>query len=80
MTDAPSRHGLLLGVGAYILWGLLPLYLKLLAAVPAAQILAHRVLWSLILLSCWSCCCAALGTSARRRAGGRSPSSPRRRR
>ena len=30
MTDAPSRNGLLLGIGAYVLWGLLPLYLKLL--------------------------------------------------
>jgi chloramphenicol-sensitive protein RarD len=50
MTDAPSRNGLLLGIGAYVLWGLLPLYLKLLSSVPPMQILAHRVLWSLILL------------------------------
>ena len=50
MTDAPGRKGLLLGVGAYVLWGLLPLYLRLLAGVPPMQILAHRVLWSLLLL------------------------------
>lgn len=40
MTDAPGRKGLLLGVGAYVLWGLLPLYLRLLAGVPPMQILS----------------------------------------
>jgi chloramphenicol-sensitive protein RarD len=48
--DPRTRSGLLLGLGAYLLWGLLPLYLKLLAGVPATQVLAHRVLWSLLLL------------------------------
>jgi chloramphenicol-sensitive protein RarD len=47
----PTRTGLLLGVGAYTLWGLLPLYLKLLTQVPADQLLAHRVLWSVLLLA-----------------------------
>ena len=50
MTDRTTRNGLLLGVGAYAAWGLLPLYLKLLAHVPAAQVLSHRILWSLVLL------------------------------
>ena len=50
MTDRTTRNGLLLGVGAYAAWGLLPLYLKLLAHVPAAQVLSHRILWSLLLL------------------------------
>jgi chloramphenicol-sensitive protein RarD len=45
------NRGLWLGAGAYILWGLLPLYLKLLAGVPAVQVLAHRVVWSLLLLA-----------------------------
>lgn len=50
---APSdtRSGLLLGVGAYLLWGLLPLYLHLLDGVPALQLVSHRVLWSLLLLA-----------------------------
>lgn len=51
MTAVPSRSALLLGIGAYALWGLLPLYLHLLAAVPAAQVLSHRVLWSVLLLA-----------------------------
>ena len=46
-----ERKGLWLGVGAYVLWGLLPLYLKLLASVPALQVLSHRVVWSLLLLA-----------------------------
>lgn len=49
----PVTHdtkGLLLGVGAYASWGVLPLYIHLLRAVPALQLLAHRVLWSLLLL------------------------------
>ena len=44
------RTGLLLGIGAYVSWGLLPLYLRLLRAVPALQVVSHRIVWSLILL------------------------------
>lgn len=47
-----SEHGkgLWLAVTAYVLWGGLPLFFKLLQVVPPLQILAHRVVWSLILL------------------------------
>jgi chloramphenicol-sensitive protein RarD len=41
---------MLCGIGAYVAWGLLPLFLKQLVGVPPVQILAHRVLWSLLLL------------------------------
>jgi chloramphenicol-sensitive protein RarD len=53
MTPTPTRpnRGLILGIGAYGLWGVLPLYLKLLTDVPAVQVLAHRVIWSLVLLA-----------------------------
>ena len=34
-------------MGAFGFWGLVPLYWKLLADVPAAELLAHRVAWSL---------------------------------
>lgn len=47
---APGPTGLALGVGAYVSWGLLPLYIGLLQAVPALQLLAHRVVWSVVLL------------------------------
>ena len=43
---AERRRGLLFGLGAFGCWGLLPLYLKALAAAPAVEILCHRVLWA----------------------------------
>lgn len=45
-----SRSGLLAALGAFALWGLLPLYWKLLAAVPSLEILAHRIVWSFLFL------------------------------
>ena len=33
---------------AYVLWGLFPLYFRQLAAVPATEILVHRIVWSLV--------------------------------
>jgi chloramphenicol-sensitive protein RarD len=42
--------GVLYALGAYVVWGLFPLYFHLLRAVPAMQILAHRMVWSLLLL------------------------------
>jgi chloramphenicol-sensitive protein RarD len=39
--------GFALGLSAYALWGVLPIYFTALKAVPAVDIVAHRVLWSL---------------------------------
>ena len=44
------RTGMLYAAAAYILWGLFPLYFKALHAIPAQQILTHRIVWSLVLL------------------------------
>lgn len=44
------RLGLAAGTAAYGLWGLFPIYFKALAAVPALEILAHRIVWALLLL------------------------------
>ncbi|MGH3446916.1 MAG: EamA family transporter RarD [Nocardioidaceae bacterium] len=44
-----QRRGLVFGVGAYAMWGLFPLYWPLLEPAAATEILAHRVLWSLLL-------------------------------
>jgi chloramphenicol-sensitive protein RarD len=43
-----SGRGLTLGVVAYFLWGLFPLYWPLLQPAGAVEILAHRVLWSAV--------------------------------
>lgn len=45
-----SRSGIAFGVGAYVLWGLFPLYIRQLAAVGDVEILAHRVVWSLVVV------------------------------
>lgn len=44
------RAGLVFGLIAYLLWGVLPLYFKLLAMVPPIEIVANRIIWSLIFL------------------------------
>ena len=46
-----SRTGFLFGLLAYGLWGVLPLYFKAIADVPALNIVAHRILWSLPFLA-----------------------------
>ena len=45
-----QRTGLIAGVSAYLVWGLLPLYWPLLEPALATEILAHRVAWSLLFL------------------------------
>lgn len=42
-----SRHGTLYGLGAYGIWGLVPLYWTLLKQASAFEILAHRIVWTL---------------------------------
>lgn len=49
MNSLPTR-GILSAIGAYVLWGLLPVYWKLLKQASAMEILSHRVIWSLLFL------------------------------
>ena len=44
------RTGIISAALAFLLWGLFPIYFHALADIPPAQILAHRVLWSLAFL------------------------------
>lgn len=46
-----TARGLLLTTAAYLIWGLLPLYWKLLAAWPAPWILCQRMLWAFATLA-----------------------------
>jgi len=46
-AHARARAGLLFGLAAYGLWGVMPIYFKLLKAVPSIDIVAHRIVWSL---------------------------------
>ena len=43
--------GMLYAAGAYALWGLVPVYFKALQHVPPLEILAHRIVWSLVFLA-----------------------------
>jgi chloramphenicol-sensitive protein RarD len=45
------NKGILAGIGAYTLWGLFPIYWKLLEEVPAIEILAHRMVWSMVFVA-----------------------------
>jgi chloramphenicol-sensitive protein RarD len=45
-----DRSGLLAAVGAYTAWGFMPVFFKQMAAVPAIEIIAHRIIWAVPLL------------------------------
>lgn len=43
-----ERYGVISGLGAYLMWGLLPLFWPLLKPATAFEILGHRIIWSLL--------------------------------
>ena len=44
------NKGILKGIAAYTLWGVLPMYWKMLHQVPATQVIGNRIVWSFLLL------------------------------
>jgi len=50
----PSRAGLVYALLAFVMWGLFPLYFHALSEVPSIEVLAHRVIWSALLLAGWA--------------------------
>jgi chloramphenicol-sensitive protein RarD len=48
--DPGSRSGVLYTGGAFFIWGLVPLYFIRLRSVPALEVIAHRVWWSVVFL------------------------------
>ncbi|UCJ17043.1 EamA family transporter RarD [Pseudomonas sp. MM211] len=48
MATADLRRGYILGLCAYVIWGLFPLYFKAIQAVPPLEIIVHRALWSAV--------------------------------
>lgn len=59
--DNNFRTGLMYGLGAYSLWGFLPIYWKQLHDVPALEILASRFIWSLAFVFILQLCTGKLG-------------------
>lgn len=49
-SEHEARLGLFAGLGAFGLWGFAPLYFKLLGNINAIEIIAHRVVWSVVFL------------------------------
>lgn len=45
-----DRKGIVYAIGAYLMWGLFPLYWKQLEAIPALQLIGHRITWSFVFL------------------------------
>ncbi len=48
-----ERAGIACATGAFVLWGLFPLYWKQLASVPALEVVAHRTIWGCLSLIAW---------------------------
>ncbi|WP_322867223.1 EamA family transporter RarD [Aquicoccus sp. G2-2] len=46
LDNRDTPQGLAYAIAAYMLWGFLPLYMKAMAHIPATEIVAHRVIWS----------------------------------
>ncbi len=45
-----DKKGFILALGAYILWGLFPIYWKWLSHIRPLQVIGHRIVWSFLLL------------------------------
>lgn len=50
-SPSPERIGVTAALAAYLFWGLVPIYFKLIYAAPALEIIAHRILWSIPFLA-----------------------------
>lgn len=49
MTSNSQASGWLFGIGAFVWWGFIPIYFKAIDVVPAEEILAHRIVWSVLI-------------------------------
>lgn len=45
-STGDTRAGFFYALGAYVFWGFLPFYMKAVAHIPAAEVVAHRIIWS----------------------------------
>ncbi|MBI5899511.1 MAG: EamA family transporter RarD [Rhodocyclales bacterium] len=42
---------MLAGISAYVIWGLVPIFFKQIVEIPAVEIIAHRVVWAMLLMT-----------------------------
>ena len=69
-NGSSPRAGAAAAVGAFLMWGLFPLFWKMLAAVPALEVVAHRTAWGFVAVAAWV---TLRGTWARAREVARRP-------
>lgn len=50
MNDKSVKAGVIFALAAYSMWGIAPIYFKLLTTVPALEIVMHRIVWSMLIL------------------------------
>lgn len=50
LVNSSFRFGLAMGFGAYFIWGLFPLFWSILEPASAAEIVSHRIIWSMLFL------------------------------
>jgi chloramphenicol-sensitive protein RarD len=51
VTRENTRLGVFAGLSAYLIWGLVPVFFKQIAEVPASEIIAHRVVWAMLMMT-----------------------------
>jgi chloramphenicol-sensitive protein RarD len=50
LERSEAGRGLALGISAYLLWGVFPVYFKAMSMVPPLQVTAHRIVWSTLFM------------------------------
>jgi chloramphenicol-sensitive protein RarD len=50
LNDKSVKAGVIFALAAYTMWGIAPMYFKLLTSVPALEIVMHRIVWSVVVL------------------------------
>ena len=48
LDSSVARQGAVAAFTAYLLWGTLPIYWKLLEGIPVDELMAHRIIWTLV--------------------------------
>lgn len=52
MKEFSETHlGVIYALGAYLIWGLVPVYFKYLGFVPVYEMLSHRIIWSVLFIA-----------------------------
>ena len=52
-SSRPSQIGVAYGLSACVAWSLVPIYYKAITHVPVLEVLAHRIVWSVLFLLAW---------------------------